>query len=131
MRRGKSRNRVVDLFQLAKKSLRFRQLRENGAVCFGKLVHDYAGQFDESLAVAGELVAALDFSFLSGNEICHCNFANLMTKQIKLLFARCLHRVERGVLSEQRLELSVILSVFGELLFGARKRIEQVQLLVG
>jgi len=61
VRGGKSRNRVVDLFQLAKESLRLRQLRKNGAVCFGQLVCDCAGQFDESLAVAGKFVAALDF----------------------------------------------------------------------
>ena len=54
-----------------------------------------------------------------------------MPKQIELLFAGRFCRVERSVFSEQRLQLPVMLSIFHELLFCARERIEQAQLRLG
>ncbi len=51
-----------------------------------------------------------------------------MTQKIKLLFARRFCRVEGGMFSEQRLQLPVMVSIFGEPLFSARERIKQAQL---
>src|SRR5262249_18006997 len=58
------------------------------------------------------------------------NFANLMAKKIKLLFACGLGCVERRVFIRQRLQFPKMLLIFGELFFRARERIEQVELLV-
>jgi hypothetical protein len=52
----------------------------------------------------------------------------LVPKQIHLLFARGFRGVERGMFGEQCLQLPIMRSIFLELLFGARERIEQAQL---
>ena len=67
----------------------------------------------------------LNFLFFIRDQIGRADFVDLVAKQIELLLASRLHCVERGVLCEQRLQLTIMLSIFGDLLFGARKRIEQ------
>src|SRR5207245_10457912 len=57
----RSSDLAVDLFQFSKQPLRFRELGENGIVCLGKSVRDPAGKLNQPFAVAGELVAFLDF----------------------------------------------------------------------
>ena len=54
-----------------------------------------------------------------------------MTKKVEFLFTRGFRGVERGVFGKQRLQLTVMLPVFVELLLSARERIEQAQLCFG
>ena len=53
-----------------------------------------------------------------------------MAKQIELLFARRLRRVQRGMFCRQRLQLPVMFVILVELPACPRERIEQLQLLV-
>ena len=53
-----------------------------------------------------------------------------MPQKIELLFAGGFSRVERSMLGEQGLQLPIALSIFLELRFGARERVEQIQLFI-
>ena len=67
----------------------------------------------------------LNFLFFIRDQIGRADFVDLVAKQIELLLSSGLHCVEHGVFCEQCLQLAIMLSIFGDLLFGARKRIEQ------
>ena len=122
---------IVDLFQVTQQTLCFCKLRENGIICFREFVGDCAGQLDQPFAVTRQFVAFLNFFFFARNQVRRLDLGNLMTKQIELLSARCFRCVERGMFRQQRLQLLVMLSIFLELLFRARERIEQTQLRLG
>src|SRR5207245_3818395 len=124
----RSSDLAVDLFQFSKQPLRFRELVENGIVCLGKSVRDPAGKLNQPFAVAGELVAFLDFFFFARDEIRRFDLDGLVPKQIHLLLARGLRGVERGMFREQCLQVPIMPSIFLELLFGAREGIELSQL---
>ena len=132
VRGGKLRNGIVDLFQFAQEPLRFRKLRQNRVVRFGETPRHAAGQFDQAFAVARQFVARFDFLFFAGDQIRRGDLVDLMTRSRSSSCSRAVSAVfKRGVFRGQRLQLPVMLSIFLQLIVGARERIEQSQLFVG
>src|SRR5439155_23140635 len=83
--------------QLSQESLRLGQLGKDRVVSFGQALRNSGGEFYNTFAVAGELIASFDLLFFGCVQFCRGYFIYLVTEQIEFLFARGLGRVEGGV----------------------------------
>jgi len=74
-------------FQLTQNPLRFSESIQNRVITFRELSHDRARQFDQSLTVGRQTIAAVNFLLLARLQIGGGDFGELMPKEIELLFA--------------------------------------------
>ena len=119
----------INFFQIAKRALNLREVREHRVVGLGEALQNLRREFREAAAVGRERIAREQRFLLAGLQVRGFDFGGLMFQKIRLAPERRLAHRQFVMLRNERVQLAEERLIFRAQLRCARERVEKVELI--